>query len=112
MLTECWNEFCKLEGQHPDETNDFKDGIHKCQYVLGMRFARKYRPDLFYTKPKKLVPKYKLGDEFIMHDTGLYAKIIAIDLMECPIKYYLISYNNNYKIMEYELDLDRAKKLN
>ncbi len=47
MLVDCWNEFCKLKIQHPDELNDFKDGIHKCQYVLGMRFTREYKPDLF-----------------------------------------------------------------
>jgi hypothetical protein len=49
MLANCFNEFCKLETQHPDEMNDFKDGIHKCQYVLAMRFAREYKPELFPT---------------------------------------------------------------
>ena len=49
MLADCWNEFCKLEIQHPDEVNDFKNGIHKCQYVLGMRFAREYKPNIFPT---------------------------------------------------------------
>ena len=53
MLADCWNEFCKLETQHPDELNDFRDGIHKCQYVLAMRFAREYKPKLFLTYNNK-----------------------------------------------------------
>ena len=32
------------------ELNDFSDGIHKCQYVIGMRYAREHRPDLFPMK--------------------------------------------------------------
>ena len=49
-LVNAWNKFRKLESQHPDELEDFANGIHKCQYVLAMRFARESRPDLF---PKK-----------------------------------------------------------
>ena len=49
-LVNAWNKFGKLESQHPNELEDFADGIHKCQYVLAMRFARESRPDLF---PKK-----------------------------------------------------------
>lgn len=50
LLVEAWNEFIKLESQHPNECSDFCDGIHQCQNVLGMRVARKYRPDLFPIK--------------------------------------------------------------
>jgi hypothetical protein len=39
-LIDAWNNFLELESMHPDEKNDFKDGIHKCQYVL---MARDYR---------------------------------------------------------------------
>lgn len=53
MLADCWNEFVKLDNQHPDEQRDFADGIHKCQYILGMRFARDSRPDIFSIKVKK-----------------------------------------------------------
>ena len=49
-LSKAFNLFSKLDKQHPDELNDFADGIHKCQYVIGMRYAREHRPDLF---PKK-----------------------------------------------------------
>lgn len=49
-LAEAFNLFSKLDKQHPDELNDFSDGIHKCQYVIGMRYAREHRPDLFPMK--------------------------------------------------------------
>ena len=49
-LVNAINEFNKLESQHPNEKYDFIDGIHKCQYVLAMRYAREYKPDLFPIK--------------------------------------------------------------
>ena len=51
-LAEAWNEFLKLEKQHPDEISDFCDGIHKCQLVIGMRFARESNPEIFPKKSK------------------------------------------------------------
>lgn len=50
MLADIWNEFIKLDKQHPDEQRDFCDGMHKCQSVIGMRFARRYRGDIFPIK--------------------------------------------------------------
>lgn len=50
ILSNAFNEFIKLESQHPDELRDFADGIHKCQYVLGMRIAREHCPDIFPIK--------------------------------------------------------------
>lgn len=38
------NIFGKLERQHPDELRDFVDGIHRCQYLLAMRVARRAFP--------------------------------------------------------------------
>ena len=55
MLADCWNEFVKLDRQHPDEQRDFCDGIHKCQYIIGMRFARENRSDLFPVKDEHKV---------------------------------------------------------
>jgi protein-arginine kinase activator protein McsA len=52
-LTGAYNEFIKLERQHPDELRDFVDGIHKCQYLIGMRFARKH--GYFPIKKEKLI---------------------------------------------------------
>lgn len=49
-LSQAYNIFSKLDKQHPDENDDFVDGIHRCQYVIGMRYARKHRPDLFLKK--------------------------------------------------------------
>lgn len=46
-LVEAYNNFLKLDSQHPNELSDFVEGIHKCQYVLAMRVARKYEPDVF-----------------------------------------------------------------
>jgi transcriptional regulator with XRE-family HTH domain len=43
-IAHIWNKFSKLEKHHPAETNDFVDGIHKCQYVLGMRVLRRNYP--------------------------------------------------------------------
>lgn len=50
-LVNAFNEFIKLDKQHPDELRDFTDGIHKCQYLIGMRVARKHEPKIF---PRKL----------------------------------------------------------
>lgn len=50
LLVDAWNQFLMLEPQHPDEQRDFADGIHKCQYLIGMRFARQYREDIFPIK--------------------------------------------------------------
>lgn len=49
-LITAFNLFNELETQHPNEQQDFIDGIHKCQYVLSMRFARKAYPNIFPTK--------------------------------------------------------------
>lgn len=49
-LVKAYNEFVKLNSQHPDELRDFTDGIHKCQYLIGMRVARKAEPKIFPIK--------------------------------------------------------------
>jgi len=49
-LGDLFVEFSKLDKQHPNESSDFQDGIHKCQYVLGMRIARYYQPSLIPIK--------------------------------------------------------------
>lgn len=43
-LVEAFNEFSKLERQHPDELRNFVDGIHRCQDVLAVRIARREYP--------------------------------------------------------------------
>ena len=49
-LVNAWNKFVKLDKEHPEEINDFADGIHKCQYVLAMRIARQVEPSIFIKK--------------------------------------------------------------
>jgi hypothetical protein len=44
-LVDAWNEFIKLDRQHPCEINDFADGIHRCQYQLTMRILRRDYPE-------------------------------------------------------------------
>lgn len=43
-LISAWNEFLKLDIQHPSEINDFGNGIHQCQYQLCMRILRREYP--------------------------------------------------------------------
>lgn len=50
LLVDAFNEFSKLEQQHSSECEDFTNGIHLCQYVIAMRFARYYRNDVFPIK--------------------------------------------------------------
>lgn len=40
-----YEEFCKLDKQHPNESVDFTNGIHQCQYILGLRIVRKDYPE-------------------------------------------------------------------
>lgn len=49
-LSEAYNLFIELEQQYLDEIETFKKGIQQCEYIIGIRYARKYRPDLFIEK--------------------------------------------------------------
>jgi hypothetical protein len=53
LLTKAYNQFAALQRQHPNELQDFADGIHRCQYVIGMRFARMHFSDIFPIKRNK-----------------------------------------------------------
>ena len=44
-LRQAWNEFLKLERQHPDEQDEFRHGIHHLQGLLAMRVARRTEPE-------------------------------------------------------------------
>ena len=52
-LVAAWNAFVKLSSTHPMELGDFCDGIHKCQYVLMAREARRSRPDIYPIKGRE-----------------------------------------------------------
>ena len=49
-LSEAFSLFYKLEKQHPKDLNEFVNGIHQCQQIISLRFARYYRPDIFPIK--------------------------------------------------------------
>ena len=50
MLANVWNEYLKLDVQHPNEREYFANGINQCQSMIAMRIARNSRPDLFPIK--------------------------------------------------------------
>ena len=54
-LVDSFNEFARMERQHPDELRDFTDGIHSLQNLLTVRIARREYP--------KGWPTYKAKDK-------------------------------------------------
>ena len=44
-LVNAWVKFAKLEKQHPDDINDFKDSIHRLQELMAMRVVRRAYPE-------------------------------------------------------------------
>ena len=44
-LIEAWNEYIKLEKQHPSDIDEFCNGIHKCQHALTIRILRRDYPE-------------------------------------------------------------------
>lgn len=62
-LVNAWNAFVKLPATHPMDLGDFCDGIHKCQYVLMAREARRSRPDIYPIK------EMEVGEEIPYNDT-------------------------------------------
>lgn len=58
-LITAFNEFKKLDSQHPSELSDFTDGIHRCQDLLAVRIARRLYPEGWPTKKKATTPGSK-----------------------------------------------------
>ncbi len=48
-LAAAFNEFSKLKPSHPSHIQDFIDGIHKCQMVIGWRELQKLNPKKYPT---------------------------------------------------------------
>ena len=46
-LGKAMEAFSKLVSSHPSHTQDFVDGIHKCQSVLGQRVLQRDHPRVF-----------------------------------------------------------------
>jgi SMC interacting uncharacterized protein involved in chromosome segregation len=49
-LVEAWNNFLKLEKQHPSDTEEFCRGIHQCQHILMCRILRRDYPEGYSTR--------------------------------------------------------------
>lgn len=46
-LADCWNKYCQLEVQHPNDSRDFADAIHTCQRIVMSREAVRQNPEIF-----------------------------------------------------------------
>jgi hypothetical protein len=44
LMDEVWNAWHKLPVQHPDEAADFAAAVHRVQYLLAIRIARRHYP--------------------------------------------------------------------
>jgi len=40
-LENAWNDFARLESDHPDEVMEFRLGIHQLQHILAARVVRR-----------------------------------------------------------------------
>jgi hypothetical protein len=47
-LASAWNKFTKLNNKHGDHNNEFRDAIHKLQYIIGVRVAQRVNPEVWY----------------------------------------------------------------
>ncbi|MEG1597340.1 MAG: hypothetical protein RR359_03600 [Bacilli bacterium] len=50
MLVECYNLFIELDQTHPSDIDDFVNGIHGLQKIMGMRELRRLKPNKYPTK--------------------------------------------------------------
>lgn len=99
-LTKAWNVFCELEREYPCELDDFRDGIHQCQRLIGMRFARDYMPDIFPIKavskesddgvkrssPEKITPDYKMLNDAAESIAKTFSNRYSIAVQQATLK--------------------------
>jgi len=50
LIIEAHNIFAKMDRQHPNEIQDWVNGIHSLQNILGWRILRRDYPNLFPIK--------------------------------------------------------------
>lgn len=50
-LEMAWNGFLRLEVQHPDDLEEFRRALHRCQHLIGIRVARRAQPAYWYVEP-------------------------------------------------------------
>lgn len=46
-LGDVWNEFCRMERQHPDEGVEFRRAIHAAQTIIMARATARGEPGFF-----------------------------------------------------------------
>ncbi|GEP52368.1 hypothetical protein FNO01nite_30400 [Flavobacterium noncentrifugens] len=49
LLTDAHNAFVVLEMTHPSDINDWVNGIHELQKIIGMRILRRDYPETYPT---------------------------------------------------------------
>ena len=47
LLSEAWNNFLKLEHQHPCDKEQFCNALHICQHLIMIRDVRRQNPEIF-----------------------------------------------------------------
>ncbi len=52
-LVGAFNEFCRLERTHPNETEEFVSALHRLQDLLAVRIVRRQFPKGWPTYPKR-----------------------------------------------------------
>ncbi len=46
-LKEAWNKFVSLDKNSDDNLNEYRDAIHRCQQIIGVRVARRANPEVW-----------------------------------------------------------------
>lgn len=54
-LVQAWNLFISSKQTHPSDVKDFNNGIHLCQYIMGMRLLRRDYPEIYPTHLDKTI---------------------------------------------------------
>ena len=69
-LVSAYNLFSKLESTHPSDREDFTNGIHELQKILGMRILRRDYPNVFpsYCKTKTKIAKMEGNKYPLSHE--------------------------------------------
>lgn len=51
-LAAAWNAFARLPEGHPDNNLEFRQSIHRCQYIIGTRVAARVNPEIWVNHGK------------------------------------------------------------
>jgi hypothetical protein len=50
LLAEAWNAYLALPVEHPNEREEFMQGVHRCQDIVAVRVARRADPETWPVK--------------------------------------------------------------